>query len=196
MSWPQQGHRSVTGGTACCTLGFGATLRNLHPEGVPHDRMGFLRFLRFLRALLDVTHIIRGALLQSACLLPVVTRGCYRANALQYPRLLSGDAFSVITGYKAVLLPASYPNKLHYTLLFTLYSLTARAYPSGYFIQHVKDRHQPAFLIGGAKVRTRIRMAMEKEAVCYQLLLIVNDCYWLWMIVTGCYPNRHKKASD
>jgi hypothetical protein len=47
-----------------------------------------------------------------------------------------------------------------------------------YFVNHyVKDHHQPASLIGGAKVRIRTRMAMEKEAVCYQLLLIVNDCY-------------------
>ena len=65
-----------------------------HPEGVPHVWLGFLRFLRFLRALLDVTdiirracylhypllftlysHLIRGALLQSACLLPLLPEG-------------------------------------------------------------------------------------------------------------------------
>ena len=84
-------------------------------------RGAFCAISDFCEQMMNLTYIIRGALLQSALLVAVTLRGCCRAGALQYPRLLSGDPCQGHLCLQAEPILGVIPQQT--TLLFTLYPL-------------------------------------------------------------------------
>ena len=74
---PQRGHRSVTGGTTAQQEHprFGAVIVTSTLKGCPTSGCAFCAISAFCEHMLDGTYIIRGALLQSALVVPLPSEG-------------------------------------------------------------------------------------------------------------------------